>query len=30
MVDKELIELTADGIILGDPVLKLWQKKVLN
>jgi len=30
MVDKELVELTADGIILGDPVLKLWLKKVLN
>lgn len=30
MVDKELVELTADGIILGDPVLKLWLKRVLN
>ena len=30
MVDKELVELTADGIILRDPVLKLWLNKVLN
>ena len=30
MVDKELVELTADGIILGDPVLMLWLKRVLN
>lgn len=24
MIEKELIELTEDGIIIGDPVLKLW------
>ena len=24
MVEKELVELTEDGIIIGDPVLKLW------
>jgi hypothetical protein len=29
MIDKELVELTPKGIILGDPVLKLWLKKVL-
>lgn len=25
-----VVELTADGIILGDPVLKLWLKRVLS
>ena len=29
MIDKELVELTAKGIILGDPVLKLWLQRVL-
>lgn len=24
MVEKELVELTEDGVIIGDPVLKLW------
>lgn len=29
MVDKELVEITSNGIIIGDPVLKLWLRKVL-
>ena len=29
LIDKELVELTANGIIIGDPVLRLWLKKVL-
>ena len=29
LVDKELIEITKDGVIIGDPVLRLWLKKVL-
>lgn len=29
MIEKELVELTANGIVLGDPVLKLWLKKIL-
>lgn len=28
MIDKELVELTPEGIVLGDPVLKLWLKKI--
>ena len=24
MIDKELVELSANGIVLGDPVLKIW------
>lgn len=28
MVDKELVELTPKGITLGDPVLKLWLRKI--
>ncbi len=30
MIDKELVELTPKGIILGDPVLKLWLKRVIS
>ena len=29
LIDKELIEITEDGIIIGDPVLRFWLKKVL-
>ena len=29
LIDKELVELTAKGFIIGDPVLKLWLKRVL-
>ena len=29
LIDKELVELTSDGIVIGDPVLKLWLKRVL-
>ena len=29
LIDKELIDITAEGIVLGDPVLKLWLKRVL-
>lgn len=29
LIDKELIEITENGIIIGDPVLRLWLKKVL-
>lgn len=29
MIDKELVEITEGGIVLGDPVLKLWLRKVL-
>ncbi len=29
MIEKELVELTEDGIIIGDPVLKLWLKRIL-
>ena len=29
LIDKELIEITKDGIIIGDPVLRFWLKKVL-
>ena len=29
LIDKELIEITKDGVIIGDPVLRLWLKKVL-
>ncbi|MBP5391042.1 MAG: ATP-binding protein [Bacteroidales bacterium] len=29
LIDKELIELTSDGIIIGDPILRLWLKKIL-
>lgn len=30
MIDKELVELTPKGIILGDPVLKIWLKRVFT
>lgn len=30
MIDKELVELTTKGIILGDPVLKLWLKRIFT
>lgn len=29
LIDKELIELTANGYIIGDPVLRLWLKRIL-
>ncbi|MBO7138596.1 MAG: ATP-binding protein [Bacteroidaceae bacterium] len=29
LIDKELIEITKDGVIIGDPVLRFWLKKVL-
>lgn len=29
MIDKELVELTKDGYVIGDPVLKLWLKQIL-
>lgn len=29
LIDKELIELTESGIIIGDPVLKMWLKRLL-
>jgi hypothetical protein len=29
MVDKELVEITDKGIIIGDPVLKLWLRRLL-
>ena len=29
MIDKELVDLTSEGMVLGDPVLKLWLKRVL-
>ena len=29
LTDKELIELTKDGYIIGDPVLRLWLKRIL-
>lgn len=30
MIDKELVELTAEGILLGDPVLKIWLRRILK
>ena len=30
MIDKELVELTAKGIVLGDPVLKRWLQRILG
>ena len=30
MIDKELVDITSEGIVLGDPVLKLWLKRVLG
>ena len=29
MIEKELVELTKDGYVIGDPVLKLWLKQIL-
>ncbi|MBO7417258.1 MAG: ATP-binding protein [Bacteroidaceae bacterium] len=29
LIDKELIELTESGIIIGDPVLRFWLKRLL-
>lgn len=29
LINKELIELTMDGYVIGDPVLKMWLNKVL-
>lgn len=29
MIEKELVELTSEGIVLADPVLKLWLERVL-
>ncbi len=29
MIEKELVKLTDKGIVLGDPVLKLWLKRIL-
>ena len=29
LINKELIEQTSSGIIIGDPVLKLWLRKIL-
>lgn len=29
MIEKELVELTEKGIVIGDPVLKLWLDKIL-
>lgn len=29
LIDKELIEITKDGVIIGDPVLRFWLKKIL-
>ena len=29
MIEKELVELTDKGIVIGDPVLKLWLDKIL-
>ena len=30
MIDKELVELTPKGITLGDPVLKIWLKRIFT
>ena len=29
LIDKELIELTEQGVIISDPVLRIWLKKIL-
>ena len=29
LIDKELVEITEKGIIIGDPVLRIWLQKVL-
>ena len=30
MIDRELVDITTEGMVLGDPVLKLWLKRVLG
>ena len=30
MIEKELIDISSEGLVLGDPVLKLWLKRVLR
>lgn len=30
MIDKELVDITSEGMVLGDPVLKMWLKQVLG
>ena len=30
MIDKELVDICSEGIVLGDPVLKMWLKRVLR
>ena len=30
MIDKELVDITSEGLVLGDPVLKLWLKRILK
>lgn len=30
MIDKELVELSANGIVLGDPVLKIWLERLFQ
>lgn len=29
LIDKEIIEVTENGLIIGDPILRLWLKKLL-
>lgn len=29
LIDKELVEITENGMIIGDPVLRIWLKKIL-
>ncbi len=29
MIDKELVDFSSEGIVLGDPVMKLWLKRLL-
>ena len=30
MIDKELVDITPEGIVLADPVLKLWLRRILR
>lgn len=30
MVEKELVDLSSEGIVVGDPVLKLWLKRIFK
>ena len=30
LIDKEIIEVTENGLIIGDPILRLWLKKLLR